>query len=295
MVRRILLPGLLSLGLNAVANDNVIHREQSLYHTIFVTEERGERCLKFTLTKRRRGQSCIDLDDPSKLLFTYTRMSTAGLLLNPQPSRILVLGLGAGTLPTLFSELYPDSSIVAVEIDPAVVRVAKTFFLFEVQPRMEVRTMDARVYVRRALLEKKSFDLVVLDAFNSQYIPEHLMTVEFIRDVAALLGPDGTLVANTFSRGRLYDHESVTYTEVFGEFFNLRRRDSNNRIVIASTAALPDRSTLRRRANSIHPRLQKFGVDVRAYVRSMSTKVDWNNTARPLTDDNMPANLLQGL
>lgn len=278
-----------------VIGQNIIHREQSLYHTIFVIEEDGERCLKFSLTKKRRGQSCIDLGNPSRLLFSYTKMATAGLLLNPDPKRILVIGLGAGTLPTLFSDVYPNAQIVAVEIDAAVVRVAKTHFSFVVQPNMEIQKQDARVFVRRAVQREDQFDVIVLDAFTGVYVPEHLMTMEFLEDLSVLLGESGVLISNTFSRGRLYDHESATYAAVFGEFFNLKRFGSGNRIVIATESKLPSKRILRKRAVQLHRRLRSYGVDVRSYVSGMSRSVDWNEFARPLTDDYMPANLFQEL
>ena len=279
----------------SVAAQDVIHREQSLYHTIFVVEQNGERCLKFSLTKKRRGQSCIDLENPSRLLFSYTKMATTGLLLIPEPKRLLVIGLGAGTLPRLFSELYPTAEVVSIEIDPAVVRVAETYFSFVAQPNIEVEVLDARVYVRRAVQREDQFDVIVLDAFNGVYVPEHLMTVEFLQDLSTLLGESGVLISNTFARGRLYDHESATYAAVFGEFFNLKRAGSGNRIIVATQAKLPTKRTLRKRAMRFHQKLRSFGVDVRSYVSNMSRSTDWDKHARPLTDDYMPANLFQEL
>ena len=49
----------------------------------------------------------------------------------------------------------------------------------------------------------------MLDAFDHEYIPEHLLTQEFLKEVKSLLAPGGVLAANTFSSSRLYDHESV--------------------------------------------------------------------------------------
>ena len=55
----------------------------------------------------------------------------------------------------------------------------------------------------------------MLDAFDGEYIPEHLMTVEFL-EMRDLLSDDGVLVANTFASSKLYDYESATYAEAFG-------------------------------------------------------------------------------
>ncbi len=80
----------------------------------------------------------------------------------------------------------------------------------------------------------------MLDAFNGDYIPEHLMTREYLAETRALLTSDGVLASNTFAISRLYHNESVTYADVFGPFFNLRSDDTANRVIIASRGALPD-------------------------------------------------------
>ena len=64
--------------------------------------------------------------------------------------------------------------------------------------------------------EQQRYDLIMLDAFDHEYIPEHLLTQEFLQEVKSLLAPGGVLAANTFSSSRLYDHESTTYAAVFG-------------------------------------------------------------------------------
>src|ERR1044072_4356923 len=96
--------------------------------------------------------------------------------------------------------------------------------------------MDGRVFVKRAIREGRRYDLIMLDAFDHEYIPEHLLTREFLQEVNSLLAPGGVLAANTFSSSRLYDHESVTYAAVFGSFYNLKR---DNRVILAMKGGLP--------------------------------------------------------
>ena len=76
----------------------------------------------------------------------------------------------------------------------------------------------------------------MLDAYEHQYIPEHMLTREFLSEVRSLLAPGGIVAANTFSSSRLYQNESVTYASVFGQFYNLR---SGNRVILATNAPLP--------------------------------------------------------
>jgi spermidine synthase len=275
------------------AHAEIIHEEASLYRNILVRQEGSERCLLFTVRRSDRNQSCIDLDDPDRLVFPYARMMLGGLLVNPEPSRILMVGLGGGTLPRVFAALFPDATQDIVEIDEAVVRVAEDYFLFEPTPLMQVHVRDARVFVKRALAAGTRYDYVMLDAFTGDYIPEHLMTQEFLEEVRGILAPGGVLVANTFASSQLYEHESATYAAVFPQVAELRLPITLNRILIASEAPWPDAAALETRAESLVPRLRRFAIDPRALVRNVDPAFEFDRTARVLTDQYSPANLLR--
>ena len=220
-------------------------------------------------------------------------MSFAGLLLTPQPKKILIAGLGGGTLPLAFNDLFPDAQIDVVEVDQAVVNVAKEFFFFEENANMSVAVNDARVFVKRAGILGEKYDYIILDAFGGDYIPEHLLTQEFLEEVKQIMTEDAVLVANTFSTSRFYDHESVTYQRVFGEFFNFKLPASGNRMIITQLDPLPPRGNLITQAQSLAPSLEKYGVPLLEYPARLSTRVDWDMSRRVLTDQYAPANLLQ--
>ncbi len=272
----------------------IVHRERSLYSTILVDQRGSLLCLKFSIRRNQRNQSCIDTRRPKEMVFTYTRMMMAGLLLKPNPARILILGLGGGTLPMTLSELYPDAAIDVVEIDPAVVTVAHEYFGFEPTANMQVFTQDARVFTKRAGLRGDTYDLIMLDVFNGDYIPEHLMTREFLEETQTLMSDGAVLVANTFTISRLYHHESTTYQAVFGVFLNLKSAASANRIILATSGELPERTVLVQRAKDLAPRVRQFGIRPGQYPAAMNATPDWDTSARVLTDQYSPANLLQG-
>jgi spermidine synthase len=187
------------------------------------------------------------------------------------------------------AEVLPDAQIDVVEIDPAVTRVAKRFFGFKDGPKMRVTEVDGRVYVKRAIREGTKYDAILLDAFDHEYIPEHLLTKEFLEEVESLLTPQGVLVGNTFSSSRLYDHESTTYAAVFKTFFNLKRE---NRVVVARPAGLPSAGAIREKALEYELVLRGFGVDSQSVLPLFTTRPDWDTKARVLTDQYSPANLL---
>lgn len=276
----------------AVAQRTIIHEERSQYRDVVVTEFNNQRCMLFNVQRGDMNQTCIDLRDSRRMVFNYTRMSFAGLLLNPEPKRILVAGLGGGTIPTVMRELFPEARIDVLEVDQAVVTVAKQYFNFVEDEQLVNHVVDARVFIKRAGLRGEQYDYIVLDAFSGEYIPEHLLTREFLEEVSQILTPDGVLVANTFASSGLYDYESVTYQAVFGEFFNFKTAGSGNRIILAKKQALPSVAELNAPARQLYERLRPYGINLLEYPAQLTTRPDWDVNTRILTDQYSPANLL---
>jgi spermidine synthase len=279
--------------MSTTVDARILHKERSLYSTILVDQRGSMLCLQFSVRRDQRNQSCFDQRKPDNMVFIYARMMMASLLLQPQPKRILMIGLGGGTLPMALDRLFPEATQDVVEIDEAVVRVAKDYFGFAPSDRVKVFAQDGRVFAKRAVQRGEKYDLIMLDAFNGDYIPEHLMTREFLEEVKALLTPDGVLAANTFSISRLYDHESVTYANVFGTYFNLRTPSTGNRIVLATPGGLPTTETLRARGDDLSGPLKPYGISMRELLPMMREREDWDSDARELTDQYAPANILQ--
>jgi len=285
---------LICLGLAApaqVPQQRLIHSEKSLYRQVLVYEDDTSRCLCFTRQCSVGRQSCIDLKLPQHLVFEYTQMMLGALFLNPDPHSILVIGLGGGTLPKTLEKLLPQADIDVVEIDPAVVTVAQRYFGFQADAHLHVFEQDGRTYVHQAHHAVKHYDLIMLDAYDNQYIPEHMLTREFLAEVRSLLRPGGIVAANTFSQSKLYSNESVTYRNVFGDFYNVK---SGNRVILAANGPLPPLDVVTVNSRRFAAPFDALGFSRQALLSRFSTKADWDAGARILTDQYSPANLLNG-
>jgi spermidine synthase len=267
----------------------LIHSEKSLYRQVLVYEDDTNRCLCFTRQCSVGRQSCIDLKLPDHLVFEYTQMMLASLFMTPEPRQILVIGLGGGTLPMTLERLLPRADISTVEIDPAVVQVAQRYFAFRTDDHQHVIEQDGRAFVRQAIRAGKRYDLIMLDAYDNQYIPEHLLTREFLSEVRSLLQPGGVVAANTFSQSKLYSNESVTYRAVFGVFYNVK---SGNRVILAANGPLPPIDTITRNSRRFSSAFETLGISGKWLLERFSTAADWDTGARILTDQYSPANLL---
>jgi spermidine synthase len=282
---------LAALALASTASQalELLHEERSLYRQVLVYGEGSTRYLCFTRQCAIGRQSSIDLTQPDRLIFDYTHMMMASLYMGPPPHSVLILGLGGGSLPRALAATLPDAHIDVVEIDPAVTRVARQYFNFVPTANTSVFEEDGRAYVKRAGRSGRHYDLVMLDAYDHEYIPEHLLTREFLQEVKSILEPGGVVAANTFSSSRLYDSESVTYRAVFGDFYNLK---AANRVILARNGALPSLAEIRRNSPRYAAAFARFGFDGEDVLPRYSLQPDWNTSARVLTDQYSPANLL---
>lgn len=279
----------------ADAASKVVYNKKSLYRNIMVSDEGDRFCMTFRMQNGavHALQSCMFKDDHDRLVFDYSKATMAGFLVVPKPKRILVLGMGGGSIPRVHRKLLPDAAIDVVEIDEAVVQVAAQWFDFKAGGKLKVHVKDGRQFVKQAGVFGQTYDMILLDAFNGDYIPEHMMSKEFLEECKRILAPDGVLIANTFSASRLYESESATYAAVFGRFINLKREDGN-RVILARNGAALTLAQLRAMVPSVAPHLQPFGVDLPAVLADARTERDWDPKARVLTDDWNPANVMRG-
>jgi len=295
MLKYITVMLLFLLMATSLVQAQVVHQERSLYRNILVEDNNDLRCLKFNTRSTQTQQSCFLKSKPDHLVFNYTKLLMASLLFNTQPKRILIIGLGGGTMSNTLAQLYPQSDIDNIEIDPAVIKVARDYFGFLESNKIKTYAQDGRIFIKRALLKKESYDWIILDAFNGDYIPEHLMTEEFLQEAKALLSENGILSANTFSLSKLYAYESATYKAVFGDFYQVANSANSNRIIVVSKKGFTNTTISENVINDLDEKLSQYGVDISLLYRKMfNTKnnQDWPKNTRVLTDQFSPANLL---
>lgn len=130
-----------------------------------------------------------------------------GLMLPPGcPRRALLLGLGGGTIAVLLARRCPDAEIVGVEHDADVLAVARSGFGLDALARLRVELADAFVWVaEHSMSEPGTFDVICLDLFQAGRLTLGALATPFLRQVAALLAPGGTLTVNLMVTARTPD------------------------------------------------------------------------------------------
>ena len=230
----------LAFGAPVLAGESVLYEKTSTFGTIVVVDEAdGTRALRFGRHGAR--QSAWRPDDPEHLVLPYVEVVLTGLALSPDPRRILVVGLGGGTLPSFLHRHYPAAHIDVVDIDPEVVDVARKYFGFREDAKLRAHVADGRKFIEQA---REPYDLVFLDAFGTTAVPAHLTTREFLEAVRRAVKPSGVVIGNLWFRqfNKLFDSMVLTYRDVFDDIAVLHVVGTGNRILVA----VPRRNALDR-------------------------------------------------
>ena len=191
---------------------NVVEYFDTIYNSL--TVERNGSIVE--LRARARGsealESAVDLSDPLQLVVAYTRSLYGALFFQPQPKRVMMIGLGGAGFHRLFSAAYPDSLLQTVELDPMVFELCRTRLEFKPTLKTPVTIMDGRMFVKR---DRQLWDWLILDAFRGGFVPPHLKTEEFYRECAARLSERGVFISNLHATTSLYYSDLKTIQAVF--------------------------------------------------------------------------------
>jgi spermidine synthase len=166
----------------------LIYERVSPYQSLEVRESEGVR----TLVSDRISQAAVRMADGEPAL-AYPRYVPAALLVAPKIERLLVLGLGGGSVGTYLSRRLPDLHIDYVDIDPAVPDVARRFLGFRPGAHTTVTVSDARGFLHGS---RETWDLIYCDTYIGLSVPFHLTTVQFLEEVHRHLAPHGVFGLN---------------------------------------------------------------------------------------------------
>lgn len=229
-------------GLGPVAFDHrgdVVYQTQTAYQELEVIDDGDVR----TLYLDGARHSAMDLEDPDRHVFEYTRYFHLPMLMVDDPDEVenvLFIGGGGYTGPKDFERKY-DVDVDVAELDPEVTRTAKEYFRLEESENLTANTEDGRIFLQET---DKEYDVIVLDAYQKDQVPIHLTQVEFMELAESHLDEDGVLLANVIaapsgSGSAFYRAQYKTIDEAFASTYSFRTSswDSVQNIEIAATKA----------------------------------------------------------
>jgi spermidine synthase len=231
-------------------------------------------------------ESIANLADPDDLPLRYAQVMTIAPIHAETPKKVLMLGLGGGSISTYLGRFMPDAAITTVEIDPGVITAAKTYFGLRESERMRYQAGDGRVFLNR---NSELYDLILLDAYRGGYVPFHLLTREFYALVKQRLTPGGAAAFNVHDGSKLYASTVKTLAAVFP---GLDLYPTGSGEVIAVGGAAPfDKVTLERRAAALQER-HGFRFPLPQILQRRADKPQAQaETGDMITDDFAPADV----
>ncbi|GAB3600122.1 spermidine synthase [Microbacterium tumbae] len=275
---------------------DVEHPRARLDHGGVATIEPSEFTSGFELIVDGTPQSHVDLNDPTHLHFEYVvRMGAVIDQLREQGQALTAVHLGAGalTIPRYVEATRPGSRQQVIELEAPLAALVREHLPLPRSASIRIRIGDAREGVRR-LPDPLSgaCDLVVSDVYSGAQTPAHLTSVEFYRELSALLAPAGVLLVNVadgpglaFARRQVATVGAVLpEVAVLADTQVLKGRRFGNLVIAASASTLPTEWLPRMLAAGPHPAKIAQGAEVAAFAQGARIVTDADATASPKPD-----------
>ena len=208
------------------------------YTKAFLIEEPEYRSMCFALDGCT--QSEMRLDDPYALVSEYTRKMMGFLAFQPRPERVLIIGLGGGSLVKYCHRHLPDTHITAVEIDPDVLALRSQFYVPADDERLTTIHADGADYVAEMAARGEHTNAILVDAYTSAGIAGAVVKPSFIDNARRMLGENGVFVMNLVAETRDANRHLETMRQVFGESVAVIAMQRGGNLVVFACQALRD-------------------------------------------------------
>lgn len=271
-------------------SDGRIAHVETEYNDLFIDKQGSF----LALSSRYKGrpdyvESMVDLKDPDDMPVPYSRIMPIALAYPQAVRRILMIGMGAGSLSTYLARAMPDAQIDVVELDPGVIAAGKKYFGLRETDAVHFIESDGRVYLNR---HKDAYDLILLDAYRELGVPFHMLTREFYTLVNEHLAPGGVVASNVIANTKLYVSTLVTLHAAFPTvdvYPAWSEPNQTQAVAVAVPATRPTAESLMQRARALQAKYH-FRYPLPPLVGTRVTDL-YTKGADVFTDDFSPADL----
>ncbi len=239
------------------------------YPKPFVVDNGKSRFLYFNV---RLMQSEMSLKAPNDLALRYTQKMMAFLLFHPRPKRIVLIGLGGGSLIKFCYHRMPGTQLTAVELNPDVIALRDAFSVPPDDARLQILEADGAEFIETT---EKGIDVLLVDAFDKTGFAPSLANRQFFENAYEKLAGNGVLVINLAG-------EKETYAGLIGEAMHV----FDDQVIVISVPEDGNHMLYAFKEYCFEPRWRwlhnyakelraKFGLDFPAFVQKMerSTKL----------------------
>lgn len=174
----------------------VLYSDANRFGSVYVVGNLFKRCIKID-DKGSAAQSCYDRLDKDDIMFEYIRVFYDTEKFFPgTPNRVLMIGLGGGTLPSALNKKFPDAKLDVVEINPLMLKIAKEYFDFQPNENVNVYIEDGAEFVIKS--DPALYDIVYIDAYDNDVIPAVFADEKFIEKLSKIIAQNGVVSMNVY-------------------------------------------------------------------------------------------------
>lgn len=233
------------------------------YDKPFVLENGGLRALHFDLGY---VQSVMRIDAPATLEMGYAQRMMAFLLINPRPRKLLMIGLGGGSLVSFCHRHLTATALTVIEINPHVLALRTLFGVPPDDARLEVIAGDGADFVADT---DHRFDTLMIDAFGPTGVADELLERDFYNNARKCLSAKGILIMNVAGAKAVYAPHVARLSEAFDDqLVAVSIWADGNYVLFAFNE--PDFAPRWRWIHGLAPALeQRLGLPFRALAREL--------------------------
>ena len=127
---------------------------------------------------------------------------------------VLILGFGLGSIPMMLEKNFRQAfNYTGVEIDECVIYLAEKYVTNTLKSPINIFTADALTFVE---ICEQQFDLICVDIFLDDVIPDDFQQQDFLQAVKSLLNKDGIILYNRLAQTKADKRaSSAFYQEPF--------------------------------------------------------------------------------
>lgn len=192
---------------------DLIYETADNWGLIEVVDHRQVRSLHFG---NEVTQSSLNTQAPHRLCLEYTKAMTLPLLLHEDIKRILVCGLGGGSLVNFYAHHCPDAQIDVLELRPNLIDIAQNYFSLPQDCRIQHFIGDAWDYFKPNKTE--NYDLILIDLYDAKGMADCMKRFGLMARIHEYLNQGGMAAFNLWSEpSSLMKTNQYYLHQVFGE------------------------------------------------------------------------------
>lgn len=172
----------------------IIYRDHWKNHLVEIIEHGDSRSLYFAGDVL---QSSMSISAPHRLVLSYTRFMMATLLFMNPPHRVLVIGVGAGSLIRFIHHHFPSCTIEGVDFSSHIIKLAKGYFNLPNSSAIRLHCDDGHDFI--AQFEGQAYDLILIDAFDQNGMAPSIYSAVFFAHCLSHLEENGIVSLNLWS------------------------------------------------------------------------------------------------